>query len=337
MGKELLSIERDEDHKIFRMLAIYEKLSRGGVIQKKHEAELAQVTPKTVQRDIEDLRQYLKSSRSQQDGQSTIVYDRKKDSYVLDRWTKVWLTHQEVLALVKILLESRAFSKAEIDRLLVKIIALSVPEERKHINEVILNERHHYIAPKHNEPLLTKLWDLSKAIRQERLVEIEYQQVTEAIPSRRIIIPRGLMFSEYYFYLIAYREDYGLEFPIIYRLDRIGNYNVKNERFHLPDSKRFQEGEFRKRIQFMTNGPLMTIQFRFWGRSLEAVLDRLPTAKVVRWEENKAVIEAEVYGLGIKMWLLSQAEFLEVLKPENLRNEMRGTMIRMLENYGDVK
>jgi len=315
------------------MLSIFERLSRGGVIQKKHEAELAQVNEKTVQRDIEGLRQYLGSSRSHQEGRPNIVYDRKKNTYYIDRCTKVWLTNQEVLALVKILLESRAFAKEEIDGLIEKIITLSVPEEREHIKVVIQNERHYYIAPKHNQSLFSKIWNLSKAVRRDRFVEIEYQQVSEPMPSRRIVMPRGLMFSEYYFYLIAYREDYGFNFPRIYRLDRIRNYTVMDERFHLPDSKRFQEGEFRKRVQFMTPGSLMTIQFRFWGRSKEAVLDRLPTATVVGNDGDVTIFEAQVYGEGIKMWLLSQAQYLEVLKPLTFRDEMKRTIEEMVKNY----
>jgi predicted DNA-binding transcriptional regulator YafY len=33
------------------------------------------------------------------------------------------------------------------------------------------------------------------------------------------------------------------------------------------------------------------------------------------------------------MWLLSQREFLEVIKPEKLRKEMKETLEKMLQNY----
>ena len=38
---------------------------------------------------------------------------------------------------------------------------------------------------------------------------------------------------------------------------------------------RFQDGEFRKRIQFMQTGMLVKIKFYYNGPSLEAVLDRV--------------------------------------------------------------
>ena len=135
------------------------------------------------------------------------------------------------------------------------------------------------------------------------------------------------MFSEYYFYLAAFLDDKsGFEnpddlFPTIYRIDRIKSYQILDEHFKLPYKDRFQEGEFRKRVQFMYGGKLETIRFRYTGPSLEAVLDRLPTAKVVTQDESGWVIEAEVFGKGIEMWLRSQGEYVQLIsKPDHTKN-----------------
>ena len=45
------------------------------------------------------------------------------------------------------------------------------------------------------------------------------------------------------------------------------------------------------------------------------------------------MIEAEVYGKGIVMWLLSQGNNIEVVKPETLRQEMKQTLQDMLARY----
>ncbi|MCF8568343.1 WYL domain-containing protein [Alicyclobacillus tolerans] len=76
------------------------------------------------------------------------------------------------------------------------------------------------------------------------------------------------------------------------------------------------------------------MEFRFWGNPLEAMLDRLPNAQVVRQDNQGAVIKATVFGRGIKMWLLSQAEFVEVLGPPDFRQEMVKTVAKMLQVYG---
>lgn len=104
---------------------------------------------------------------------------------------------------------------------------------------------------------------------------------------------------------------------------------ITNLHFRIPDANRFEEGEFRKKVQFMRAGKLVRVIFRFWGPLLD-------TVHVLGWEGDKAVVEAEVFGDGIKMWLLSQAEFLEVIKPDDFREEMKDTLSRMLNNYGEI-
>lgn len=89
---------------------------------------------------------------------------------------------------------------------------------------------------------------------------------------------------------------------------------VLEEKFHIPYSSRFEEGEFRKRVQFMYGGKLQKVKFKFFGESVEAVLDRLPTAQILSEEDGAYVVSAEVFGKGIEMWLRSQGELVEVMK-----------------------
>ena len=103
-------------------------------------------------------------------------------------------------------------------------------------------------------------------------------------------------------------------FPTIYRIDRIKKLKVLEERFHIPYSSRFEEGEFRKRIQFMYGGKLQKVKFKYFGENIEAVLDRLPTAQVLSEEDGAYVVSAEVFGKGIDMWLRSQGERVEVIE-----------------------
>ena len=134
---------------------------------------------------------------------------------------------------------------------------------------------------------------------------------------KRRVLPAGLMFSEYYFYLTAFLEDKsGFEnpddlFPTIYRIDRIRSFKVLNEHFRVPYSSRFEEGEFRKRVQFMYGGKLQTVRFTYTDPSVEAVLDRLPTAKIISVHDGAYEIRAEVFGKGIGSWLRSQGEYVK--------------------------
>ena len=123
-----------------------------------------------------------------------------------------------------------------------------------------------------------------------------------------------------YFYLTAFIEDIDRAahfdnaedpFPTIYRVDRIEKIRVLDEHFHVPYSRRFSEGEFRKRVQFMYGGKLETVHFIYKGPSVEAVLDRLPTAEILSERDGCYEIRAEVFGRGIEMWLRSQGSYIQ--------------------------
>ena len=85
----------------------------------------------------------------------------------------------------------------------------------------------------------------------------------------------------------------------------------------------------------MYKGELTHIQFKFWGDSLEVVLDRIETAEIIGCDGDKAIIEGEVYSKGVIMWLLSQMEFLEVIRPESLRQKMKEKIEKMYKLYNE--
>ncbi len=69
----------------------------------------------------------------------------------------------------------------------------------------------------------------------------------------------------------------------------------------------------------MYGGKLRKVRFQYSGESVEAVLDRLPTARVLGEEEGVYLVEAEVFGKGIDMWVRSQGELItdyEILRGE---------------------
>lgn len=56
------------------------------------------------------------------------------------------------------------------------------------------------------------------------------------------------------------------------------------------------------------------MKFRYKGLSIESVLDRLPTAKILSHSKKDGyTVSAEVYGDGIDMWLRSQGDTVELL------------------------
>lgn len=302
-----------KENKGFRLLQLYERLSRGEVI---HKAELAQkfaVTDKTIQRDIEELRSYLAETRTDE-GEASIVYERSRGGYLLTHAASEWLTNEDVLAVCKILLESRAFCKEELDALLKKLLRQTAPHDREQVGKIIRSEQHFYVPLRHGKKLLSAIWELSQHMTAQHTIRISYcrQDGTERTHE---VNPVAIMFSEYYFYLIAYLADGRKEFPTIFRIDRIARFEPTGSTFRVIHKKKFSDGEFRQRIQFMYAGELRRVTFDYSGASVEAVLDRLPTARIVSQEDGVYRITAEVYGNGIDMWLRSQGSAVRVVEP----------------------
>ena len=311
-----------------RLLYMYSRLVDGKMLYKKEEAQRFGCSLRSIQRDIEDLRSFLHEQNEASGLVQDLVYNQKLGAYQLVPPSRNLLSNEEVFATLKILLESRAFTKKELYPIIDKLIDCCIPKtKQQRVSELIGNEKLLYVEPQHQDKFLKKMWELSGAVREQQEVTIAYRR-TDGVQVQRTVQPVGIMFSEFYFYLIAFiapkdkkKVKFEIEndpFPTIYRIDRIKGFTITDKHFAVPYAKRFEEGEFRKRIQFMYGGHLQRLRFLFKGNSYEYILDRLPTAKVVEEGENGTLFEAEVFGKGIDIWLKSQGELIEVVSRQEL-------------------
>ena len=296
-----------------RLLLLREELDKGKNINKEEIKRKFDIDDKTFQRDIDFLRAFYTENINPE---IEIKYNKKKKGYILEN-NKDRFRNEEILAISKILLESRAFCKDELDELLRKLRLLSKEDEMKQVKEMIKNEKFNYVPVKHGKKLLDLIWELSKYITRQEIISINYT-TKEGKSKVHRIKPVSIMFSEYYFYIVSFMADKFVEDgPTIFRIDRIKKLQGTGENFEVPYLNRFEDGEFRKRVQFMLSGKLHTVKFEYTG-ILEVVQDRLPTAEVVEEIKmddgtKKYVITAEVYGKGIDMWLKSQGEKVKVI------------------------
>jgi predicted DNA-binding transcriptional regulator YafY len=306
---------QEKEDRGFRLLRMYDVLSRGGALKKAELAGRFGVSEKTAQRDIEDLRAYL----AEEHGAGVLIrYNKAKNEYRLVRSEEDRMTDREILALCKILLESRAFQKEELEPLLEKLLRQASPEERSFIRDMIRNELFHYVPLRHGKHLLSSIWAFSKAIAGRKITEFQYTRQDAARGLRRVK-PVALLFSEFYFYLIAYFADDSKDFPAVFRVDRAEYLHGTGETFSIPYAERFKDGEFRKRVQFMYAGELRKVTFDFSGDSIEAVLDRLPTAEILAESGGSYTVTAEAFGKGIDMWLRSQGDFVRNVRSRVLK------------------
>lgn len=301
-----------------RVLQIYTKLINGEIINKAEEAERFGKNPRSIQRDIDDLRAFFADRAAAGEIDKELVYDSKLNGYYLKTTDERTLTNSEIFAVCKILLESRAFCKGDIEAILEKLLVNCVPKSKQRtVKELISNELYHYIEPRHGKHFINSMWEIAEAVNKNFYIKILYIK-PNGTSSERVVKPVGIMFSEFYFYLMAFIENTDKRdddnSPTFFRIDRIKSFEVLKKHFDIPYKDRFEEGELRKRVLFMYGGSLKRIKFLYKGVNPEPVLDKVLTSKVIEKQDDGYVMTAEAFQNGLDMWIRSQGDWVEILE-----------------------
>ena len=200
-------MEKMSDNKSYRVLSILSQLQQGKTVNKERESIRYQVAERTIQRDIADIQCFLQDQASETGEIQEVIFDRKINGYRLEKKIKSEFEPRELLAVCKILLESRALMKEELFPILHKLMRCCVREEdQQQMEEFLKNEMYHYTELHHGKKLLDRLWILEQAVREHRYIEIQYKKLKDSAVVQRKVKPVGIMFSELYFYRTAYIE-----------------------------------------------------------------------------------------------------------------------------------
>lgn len=320
-----------ENEKNERMLEIFFRALRGESISVKKFAEEYKVSTKSISRDINRIQEFLSEHRELMQN-AELTYSYKNRAYLFN--SDEFLKNKELFALVKVILGSRCFSKEEVLTLIAKLKRFTTIHDKQQLENLIRKEVYHYHEVKSDcKSVIENLWKLIQAIEEKRTITITYYKMNREEVKRKIK-PTAILFSEYYFYLIAYMADDAEYKAKYFRVDRISAMMEHRENFQLDRKYDFDEGDLREKNQFMFPGENIKIRFAFSGLSVQAILDRLPTAKIVEKNGNTSIIEAEVnHGRGIIMYLLSQGSWVKVLSPQSLVEEMQEELEKMKSYY----
>lgn len=317
---------------IYRILDLYNLINKENQFNKGVFVEDSGASERTVRRDIKCLNDYFKRNNENKGSIGMcreISYCRKDNVYKVNLRGDCDFSESDIYAFAKVIIQSRAFTNKEIRRML-SILASQV-KDASVIKEIIEKEELYYVEPQHKKNIIDLLWIMRNSIERGKKVEFDYTR-TDGRKKHHIVNPIAIVFNEYYFYLVAEIEKENSKIEISFRVDRIENYLETKKNSTYPYG-RFEEDKYRKKVQFMYTGDFKTIEFEFFGDSIEAALDRLPTAKVIGKTDKGYKVRAEIYGEGVKRWILSQKEYLKVTKPQDYVDEIKDTIQKMYELY----
>lgn len=317
--------------KLDRVMELFFRAIKGESLSVQSLAYEYNVSTRSITRDINNLKNFLYDHRETL-GFADLEYSSSDHCYTLKMDNL--LTNKELLAVTKILIGSRAFNNQDLLEILKKLKMNTTYSDRKKLDDLIRKELYHYTEIGSDCPsVIDNIWKLTECIDNKNMITINYYKMNREYVKHKLL-PVSIMFTEYYFYLIAYIANSDTpNVPIYFRIDRITDIIVHRENFKLSPEQNVDEGELRKKSQFMWPGPSRRIRFEFSGPSVQAILDRIPTAKVVERVDGKSIIEAEVFGNGIKMFLLSQGAWVKVLAPDDFVEEIKKEISAMQSNY----
>lgn len=134
-------MEEYKNGKIERVLGIYTKLLNGYIVNKAAEANEYGVNERSIQRDVDDIRNYLELEAVNSGCINNVIYDRLNKGYRLEKVQKRSLTDEEIVEICKILLKSQEIDSQEMSKMVEKLIASCVPKNNKKIILELINQK----------------------------------------------------------------------------------------------------------------------------------------------------------------------------------------------------
>ena len=300
-----------------RVLNLFVRLLRRERLTKANLVEEYKTDGRTIDRDIHAIRMVLSDLHEQDE----LIYDRNDKCYYLSRGGQHDFSGMDVMALLKVLLGSRALRRDEMMGLVDAIRSLLPYEDRKELYHAIEDELKNYIEPLHGKAILKMQWELNRCIVNQQKVQIVYRKLNGQ-HFERDVLPLNIVFAEFYFYLVAFRDEAEYEYPAFFRLDRIESYKVLGKVGENELYSNFRYSDMRSAVQFMYAGELFEIKLRCKKTALEAVMDRVPKHEILEESEDEVLLKATAFGEGFIRWAAMQGEAVEIISPASLRQKM---------------
>lgn len=231
--------------KKLRMLEIFFRAMRGENISVKNLAIEYDVVPKTISRDINEIKNFLSECRDTV-GNIELQYLSNAKSYGLE-FDRL-LQGKELISLIIVLIGCRAFNKKDIKEIVTKLKKIISEHDQNMLDKIIAGELYHYQEVGHEcDSIIENVWTLTRCIYEKTEITITYYASScEQVNSR--LMPLTIIFSERYFYLIACPCNEDELKPLFYRLDQVTHIVEHRKHFEVPAGYELDVETFRNEI-----------------------------------------------------------------------------------------
>ncbi len=178
------------------------------------------------------------------------------------------------------------------------------------------------------------LGTLRDALIYQYRVTLGYRAKGKARPSTYKVDPYGLIFHKGGLYLLGFAHN--RRALRTFAVERIASVTVTKERFEIPEGFQPQE-QFSSAFGIVEEAPL-SVTVRFAPAIAHTLRERVwhPSQQLTEEKDGSIVLSLTAGGrMEIIAWLLSYGRQAEVLKPTELRDEVRRIAREMAEMYGE--
>lgn len=293
-----------------RILQIYTMLLRGESVSKESLAREYEVSEKSIQRDIEDLREFLEETMPG----VTLRYSGKKRQYSLSSSkSSGQLDPEQLLLVAELVLQSGVLPREEMSELLDKLPPLCWDQEKRPLlQSCIRRGMAQYRTRSRRLGQTQLLWRLEQAIQQKARVRLRYESDQRQVTAwpQAVLVRAGLL------YLAAFPQEEETKL-LLCRLDRLAGVEL------LPTDECPVEDLQLDRVPFSTGGELYRVRFRYWSDNLQPIHIWLPGAQLRRLPDDQGWdVTVEVYGRQIASWLRAMGRMVDQVQVQKINKEL---------------
>ncbi len=307
-----------------RILVLYTSLISGARINKSLFCLDYNISPRSFDRDIEDVRLYLSESYTAKE----LIYDRKENCYYLEGCVDSSLDEIEFSLFLKLLMGARVLKKDEM-RNFVQKVAHHVKSAPLRLSKLIEEEMADYLEPKYGESLLKIQGDLLYSIQQQLVIKLRYRNSLKEIVDFEVI-PYQIKYREGYLYLLAMNEEV-LRF---YRVDLIVSFTIirnRNDRDKCLLQQYVSKYECEK-LKTCEKYTFITLTCSETG--YYSVLSRFEVVEAMEKLNSMQKLVIRVVESEFLAWILSQpVEDVTVIAPPTIRHKISEKAMLMIKKY----
>ncbi|MBR1883818.1 MAG: WYL domain-containing protein [Clostridia bacterium] len=307
----------DEDH-IISISYIKEK------IKEKYGED---IDPRTIRRNINLLKEKFEYDIS--------TYNDNKVGYYISRDPETDFEPGEIRAIIDTFSYSTFIEKS---------IAKGIIKKCKKLQNVYENEKikdYKVYSPKgktNNLEVIKNIEDISNSILNKHKLKFEYwkykimgDRIEKQIVSTPIVSPYAIIYDKQQFYLLAIKD--GKDDFFHYRLDRIKNMKEIKENIGIVKSEKEIEKYVDTSIEIFS-GNEVEIEAECNSYLLGEVIEQFgKNIELKALNDEKFKMKVNVNPKGFKFWAMRNLDWVEIKKPEFLRDEMRNVIDIAKEKY----